>query len=68
MLERVCKDEKLEVWTDDGGWRIEKVNKRFSSWEKMLGRLAKYTFPDMFSEGKERKDPKLPWEMLFPTG
>ena len=59
VLERVRKDENVEMWTDDGGRRREKVNKRLSSREKMLGRLAKYTFPGVFSEGKEGPDAAL---------
>ena len=59
VLESVCKDENVEMWTDDGGWSIEKVNKRLSSWGKMLGGLVKYTFPDVLSKGKEGPDAAL---------
>ena len=45
--------------TDDGRRRIEKVNKRLTSWEKMLGRLAKFTFPGVFPEEKEGPDAAL---------
>ena len=23
VLEWICKDENVEMWTDDGGWRME---------------------------------------------
>ena len=65
VLERVCKHENVGMWTDDGGWRIEKVNQRTSSWEKMLGRLA--ITPSQACSLKKRKDPMLPWKMLFPS-
>lgn len=53
VLERICKDENVEMWTDDGGWRIGKVHKRLGSWEKMLGKLAKYTRAEVPFKGKE---------------
>ena len=59
VLDSVCKDENVEMWTYDGGWSIEKVNKRLSSWEKMLGGLAKYTFPDVLFKEKEGPDAGL---------
>ena len=59
VLERVCKDENVEMRTDDGGWRTEKVSKRLTSWEKMLGRLAKYTSADVFFKEEEGPDAAL---------
>ena len=52
---------KMRTWRcgktmEDGE---EKVNTRLRCWEKMLGRLAKRSSPDVFSNKKEGPDAAL---------